>query len=73
VATEWGTALCEELAFKGDTAQVARVGTHPTRTQNRPSASVQPASASGTAALLGIWMSISSVDMVSPRSMETFR
>jgi hypothetical protein len=32
-----------------------------------------PAMASGTALLLGIWMSISSVDMVSPRSIETCR
>ena len=32
-----------------------------------------PAMAIGTALLLGIWMSISSVDMVSPRSIETCR
>ncbi|SDA97352.1 hypothetical protein SAMN02927914_05850 [Mesorhizobium qingshengii] len=32
-----------------------------------------PAIASGLALLLGIWMSISSVDMVSPRSIETWR
>lgn len=30
-----------------------------------------PAIASGCALLLGIWMSISSVDMVAPRSIET--
>ncbi|PBC11218.1 hypothetical protein CK230_03935 [Mesorhizobium sp. WSM3859] len=32
-----------------------------------------PAMASGAALLLGIWMSISSVDMVAPRSIETWR
>lgn len=32
-----------------------------------------PAIASGAALLLGIWMSISSVDMVAPRSIETWR
>jgi len=32
-----------------------------------------PAIAIGTALLLGIWISISSVDMVSPRSIETCR
>lgn len=32
-----------------------------------------PAMASGTALLFGIWMSISSVDIVAPRSIETWR
>ena len=39
----------------------------------RKGVNAYPAMASGTALLLGIWMSISSVDMVSPRSIETCR
>ncbi|CDX61806.1 hypothetical protein MPL3365_70110 [Mesorhizobium plurifarium] len=49
----------------------------PIRFADRPSpqgeGKTHPAMASGTALLLGIWMSISSVDMVAPRSIETWR
>ena len=44
-----------------------------TPTRGEISGFPHPAIASGTGLLLGIWMSISSVDMVSPRSIETCR
>jgi hypothetical protein len=51
----------------------ARGGRCPAGVKNHYWRNAQADIASGLALLLGIWMSISSVDIVSPRSIETCR
>lgn len=53
--------------------RLATRGTSPPLCGARKKRQPYPAMAMGTALLLGIWISISSVDMVSPRSIETCR